>query len=319
MDPANARQQEDDKGVPNSAVEVVAPPMTAVLIRLGGLTVLPDTCIEIEIPHSANSWSDAKKYAAARGSRLDSDQAKSAKIRAAVVLPTGFDPARSWPILVVNAPGDFSSVDHLKACFLTAAECGYVAIAGDGPVSRFFTAASILDYLRASWPNVAQWPVACGGFSGGAKVSGELAAMLANSGYRVIGVWMGGCNEDYVSSGLNLYRPNPMTFKRTPLFLAVGNEDVIATPQHADGVVQSLERTGFKNIRRETYAGGHHPVPPSMVHLGLQWFLAQAEPAGRPSGRPGPRPPPPCRRPRSADLKLSPGDVVVAKNRDREG
>jgi len=277
IDSTNPKTADDGKGVVNSLIEVEPPAPTTRPMKMGAMTLTPGSFIRFDIPHSGKSWVDAKKYAKARNYELDQNSAKTNKVEVGLLLPENFDPAKTWPILVVNAPGDFSSVGHLECCFLIAADAGYVAVAADGPVSRFFSASSALDYLYSQWPGSEKWPVACGGFSGGAKLSGEIAAMLADSGRRIIGIWMGGCNEDYASAGLNLYKPNPGLFKRVPIFIASGLTDDIATPSHANGVRESLEKTGFKNVRLESYDGGHHPVPPHMVKQGLLWFIAAAK------------------------------------------
>jgi len=297
LDPSNPQKVDDGKGIINSLLKVEQPDSTDRPMKLGTMTLAPGSFMRFSIPHSGKSWTDAKKYAKARNYELDQNAAKTNKVDVGLLLPKNFDPAKSWPVLVVNAPGDFSSVGHLECCFMVAADAGYVAVAADGPISRFFSASSALDYLNSQWPGSEKWPVACGGFSGGAKLSGEIAAMLADSGRWMIGIWMGGCNEDYASAGLNLYKPNPGVFKRIPIFIASGLSDDIATPGQSSGVRDSLEKTGFRNVRLESYDGGHHPVPPQMVKQGLLWFLESVKDGQRNVNRNAPitLPPPSIR------------------------
>lgn len=56
-------------------------------------------------------------------------------------------------------------------------------------------------------------------------------------------------------------------------------EDKVSTVQHAQRVRDSLRGTGFKEVRLETYAGGHDPFAPH-TDLALAWFEEQA--AARP-------------------------------------
>jgi len=58
-----------------------------------------------------------------------------------------------------------------------------------------------LRMIRTDWPQSAQWPVAFAGFSGGAKRSGILAAMLAsNRGFKICGMFLAGINSDRVTA-----------------------------------------------------------------------------------------------------------------------
>ncbi len=115
------------------------------------------------------------------------------------------------------------------------------------------------------------WSYATGGFSGGAKYSGYMAALLADSDYRVIGMFMGGCNEDMATKGLRDYGPKRSAFIRVPIFLSAGKEDNIAPVSSVEKVERSMDASGFKDIRMETYPGGHDPYPPH-TDLALGWF-----------------------------------------------
>src|SRR2546427_7623865 len=86
---------------------------------------------------------------------------------------------------------------------------------------------SVLDFFSRTWPQTKPWPVACAGFSGGAKRSATVAAAMMRENYRVIGIFMGGCNEDWATVGLRLFQPGER-FKHVPIFLSSGNRDPIA-------------------------------------------------------------------------------------------
>ena len=135
--------------------------------------------------------------------------------------------------------------------------------------------AAAFDYLTAQWPAIKDWPIACGGMSGGAKNSSFLAAELVREHHRVIGMLMMGCNQDMASVA---YRkasaPGLLT---ASVFLSSGKSDTIATPAHNQYVKKSLEGTGFRKVRLESFDGAHNIYQP---HIGeaLRWFIAQSAP-----------------------------------------
>src|SRR5262249_46845315 len=135
---------------------------------------------------------------------------------------------------------------------------------------------SVLDYLALSWPQTKSWPVACAGFSGGAKRSGTVAAAMMKEGYNITGLFMGGCNEDRATLGLQLYQPGER-FKQVPIFLSNGSTDPIAGPQQAALVAESMRRSGFRQVRLESYPGGHQQDDEQLA-LALEWFRQLAAP-----------------------------------------
>ena len=136
--------------------------------------------------------------------------------------------------------------------------------------------AAAFDYLMAAWPAMKDWPIASGGMSGGAKNSSFLVAQLAQEHHRVIGMLMMGCNQDLASAA---YRKNaPPNFLGAAVFLSSGKSDTIATPAQHEKVKRSLQATGFRNVRLESFDGGHDIYQP---HIGeaLRWFVAQSLPS----------------------------------------
>ena len=135
---------------------------------------------------------------------------------------------------------------------------------------------SALDQFYRTWPPTRQWPVACVGFSGGAKRSAAVAAAMSHDGWRVIGVFMGGCNEDRATLGQQLFQPGN-SFKGVPMFLSNGESDPIANPEQGAAVRDSMIRSGFTAVRLETYAGQHQL---SQEHLreALRWFMRPTAP-----------------------------------------
>jgi predicted esterase len=146
----------------------------------------------------------------------------------------------------------------------------------DDHVFAWAMISSLLDQLRLSWPNSKQWPFACGGFSGGAKRAAMTAANMMRQQDIVIGVFMGGCNEDRATTGFHLAKPGA-GFLNIPLFLSNGTRDPIANPSHGLTVKESMERTGFRHIRLESY-DGEHRLNTNHVRVALEWFR---QPSGR--------------------------------------
>jgi hypothetical protein len=201
--------------------------------------------------------------------------------QAAIVLPDHFTNNRAWPIMVISATsdGDASSVAALSRFAGPLSTNGWIGIAADGPAGkpandslewRGAMVLSTLDYLNRFWPTAAKWPIVPGGFSGGAKWSGCFAPYLAAKGYRVAGVFMGGCNEDRLGQYTALYRP-PETLKAIPVFLCAGKSDPLVSREDMLRVENSMRQAGFKNIRVETYPGGHH-LDFAAFQSALEWF-----------------------------------------------
>lgn len=200
-------------------------------------------------------------------------------LRAVLALPAGFDARRSWPVLLVTAPSGASAVQSLGGYTNTALALGWVVVAVDGPRvkveqdNNVFAGAMIsclLEFLRHSWPNSAQWPFACAGFSGGAKRAAMTAAQMMRQRDVVIGVFMGGCNEDRATAGYNVSRPGN-AFLDLPMFLSNGTRDPIADMSKGALVKQLMEQTGFRNVRLESYDGGHR-LDTNQLRQALEWF-----------------------------------------------
>ena len=225
-------------------------------------------------------------------------------------LPPDFDPQKPWNVLLASATADSSSIDSLFF-YIDAVKGspGWIVMAADGPLKppkgdttqwRWLMARAGLQALEAAWPAARNWPVAACGFSGGAKRSGYLGALLCADNRPVIGMYMGGCNEDMATDGLKEYRPDRSTFRKVPVYLSVGKKDTTATVAAANKVRLSLEATGFRDVRLETYDGAHDPNIPQITEA-LNWFkelwakrTAPAAAGTRPASRlPTPGVPPP--------------------------
>jgi len=188
--------------------------------------------------------------------------------------------ARPCPLIIASVPSGGSAIRSMGALTNLAMTEGWAVLAADGPKVEVMedtvefgwgVLSSVLEQFARTWPPVRQWPVVCAGFSGGAKRSAAVAAAMTRDGWKVVGVFMGGCNEDRATLGLQMFQPGDR-FKQVPFFLSNGGSDPIANPEHAAAVAASMRRSGFTRIRLESYEGGHRQ---NIEHLGLalHWFL----------------------------------------------
>ncbi len=275
FDPQN-QQRKQNNGIDNSAIEVtdesalgsVATPAPAA--TSSDLPVKPGEVIQFDAPLSATEQHQAME---------DSNPATTTA-RIALGVPANFDPAKSWPLLIISATVDASSIELLGAYQQAALEAGWVIMAADGAIKpkddrtprRLAMIEAGLDFLAAHWPAAKTWPIAAGGFSGGAKRSGFVAAALMKEQRHVIGILMGGCNEDTATAGMKRSTP-PYGFKLLPIFLSSGATDTIASPEMVRYVEHSMKNSGFRNVRFESYPGAHE-VYPAHTTAALEWFVA---------------------------------------------
>ncbi len=200
---------------------------------------------------------------------------------AVLTFPPGFDPGRSWPILIVTSTSDFNRTSAMDADWYRAPATaeGWIVLGSDATITpridstqwRLGLLGAALETIRKEWPQSSKWPVAFAGFSGGSKRSGVLGAMLAKTGsVRVCGFFLSGINEDRLGESYKTYQPGA-GFLEVPVWLSSGDRDPIATPQAHGAVKVSLERTGFKRVRLEQFAGGHQ-LKMTEVRRALQWF-----------------------------------------------
>jgi hypothetical protein len=201
--------------------------------------------------------------------------------RALLMFPKNFDPARPWPILIVTSTSDLgrTSPEDAPSYRDAAMAEGWIVFATDATIRprtdsvswRLAILTAGLQMIRDNWPQSARWPVAFAGFSGGAKSSGFLGAMLAkNRGFKVCGFFLAGMNADRLSAAYHEYQP-PADFLRIPVWLSSGTADQIARPGAMEGVFDSIKRTRFQQVRLEHFAGGHE-VNSAEIQRALHWF-----------------------------------------------
>lgn len=244
------------------------------VIKFGVTNVVAGRVSEFTIPLSTPAKWEAKQGGAAFVNAA----------RFGIVVPVGFDLRQPWRLLVVSSPSGGSSIGSIRGYTNVALAEGWVVLAAEGPAQtppKYDTYAwrgvmlnAALDALHRAWPESARWPVACAGFSGGAKMSGSLGAILARQNYDLIGMFMGGCNEDRATFGFHTHQPAE-AFHQVPIFLSSGDTDPIATPEQHKAVRASMRESGFTNVRLSTYSGGHR-LSDEELRTALNWFVEQA-------------------------------------------
>ena len=240
--------------------------------NFAGVPVIPGGTVRAEVPLNDLE----KSYVAEGGNAVPSHTV------AVLGVPRGFDPSKTWPVLVVFSTSDFklqNRDDLAKLYGPTAIAEGWVVIAGDGPEPaprldssgwRAGHTLAALDALNRSFPGSKKWPIACAGYSGGAKRAGLLAPLLAVGGYRIAGIFLTGINDDTISEGYRKFKPGG-GYLRTPIFLSIGAQDKIAPPPQQLAVKNSMQRTGFGNIQHKTFPYGH-VVKKTHLQEALRWF-----------------------------------------------
>src|SRR5438132_12212159 len=197
----------------------------AASLKFGAVPFSPGSTVRANVPLSPQE----KSYAAQGGNPVPANAA------AVLATPSNFDPTKSWPVLVICSTSDFKRqnrddlIDFYRRVGLAE---GWVLLAGDGPQhARNDTAAwrlamtlAAIDALHHSFAGSEKWPMACAGFSGGAKGAGSIAPVLARNGCRITGIYLTGVNEDYLSGGYARSHPGA-NFLSTPIYVSIGHDD----------------------------------------------------------------------------------------------
>jgi hypothetical protein len=240
-------------------------------LNFAGTPFSPGSKVQANVPLSAQE----KSYAAQGGNPVPPSAV------AVLATPANFDPKKSWPVLIMCSTSDFGRQnrnDLVQFYQKVGLAEGWVLLAGDGPQrARNDTAAwrlamtlAAIDALHHSFPGSEKWPMACAGFSGGAKGAGSIAPVLARSGCRITGLYLTGVNQDYLSPGYARAQPGA-NFLTTPIYISAGHDDRIATLQQQYDVAGLIKRTGFSRIRIGTFRGGHE-VNDAQTSIALRWF-----------------------------------------------
>jgi hypothetical protein len=277
----------------------LAAPAFGAGITFEGAPVTPGVPVQVSVPLNAQE----KAYVAEGGNTVPPYTV------AVLAVPPGFDPKKSWPVLVCFSSTDNhrQNRDALKFGYgRTALAAGWVLLAGDGPEFapradstgwRTGHTLAALDALHRSFPGSTQWPIATAGHSGGSKRASYITPLLALAGNRIIGVFVSGITQEglakqeppaeagrtnyftpQVSSvccesmgeGYRRFHPGS-SFLRTPYFISTGQLDTIATVEQQTIVEEAARRAGFTNVRHRIHPRGHVIFQPH-VQEALRWF-----------------------------------------------
>jgi hypothetical protein len=241
-------------------------------LSFAGMHLTPGATVRVSVPLSELE----KSYVAEGGNAVPSYTV------ATLAVPRGFDPNKTWPVLIVfsSSQNQLPSWYDLMVIYrATALAEGWVLLASDGPKPpprldssgwRAGHTLAALDALNRSFPGSRNWPIVCAGQSGGAKRATYLAPLLAAGGYRVAGIFLSGMSEERITEAYQRFKPG-RDFLRTPIFLNSGVRDMVAKLEQQNAVEDSMRRTGFKNIWHTTFPGGHE-LPPARLLEGLRWL-----------------------------------------------
>lgn len=277
MGTTNHRREENSRKLGNTiaiaaiAFAFVLRTEATSLPKFAGVAVSPGATIRANVPLNGQE----RSFAAEGGNSVPANAV------ATLATPKNFDPGKAWPVLVVFSTSDshrHNRDDLIEFYRKVALAEGWVLLAGDSPQTpRIDTAAwraamslAAVDALHRSFPGSEKWPIACAGFSGGARRAGFIAPLLARLGCQIIGVYLTGVNEDHLGEGYKKFGPGP-NFLSTPVYISAGRDDKIAAETAQSGVFSSIKRTGFLRVRIETF-NGRHEVKDFETQTALRWF-----------------------------------------------
>jgi hypothetical protein len=208
------------------------------------------------------------------------------KYKIAIAVPADFDPKKPQRVFICSAPsnneterraGDFAAIGmYAKTCI----DNGWVCLASDCDLGNEADGdkdlVCSLQVLRKEWPGMNGWDFAVGGFSGGAKACFLPCATLIREKYKVIGVFMAGCNQDF-SELLRKQLKAPLAgYKNIRAYLSAGSKDTIAPPSSSAAVKKSLKSNGIHDSRLVIHEGGHSMLKPHFDEA-LKWFVADRQ------------------------------------------
>jgi hypothetical protein len=213
--------------------------------------------------------------------------ARTDRVALAVAFPPGLDPAQPHPILVTQVPADArSNVAALSAYVPAALEHGYVALTAEATpwpargrdtiLHRYASVRAALRWLSVQIPGSERWPIVLAGFSGGAKMSQALAFSLMLEQRRVVGVFLGGCNEDHSRVLLEEFPSVREPFSRIAYYLSAGRDDRVAPPDSVRAVADSLRAAGAGAVELSVHAGEHR-LDALDLSRALRWFHTRLE------------------------------------------
>ncbi len=201
-------------------------------------------------------------------------------LKMGIVLPPDFDPSKPQHVFVVstaqNNPAEIAAgnVAKLKLYAQLCSEKGWVCVAFDSNTGTPTTDGAIeagLELLEKEWPVFKTSEYAVGGFSGGAKACAFNAGRLIKSNYKVVGAFLGGCNEDFFEDDRKRFSAPRGGYKSMKALISSGELDKIATPEKSKAVAKSLKEHGIGEVHLASHPGGHVLVG-AHFSMALDWW-----------------------------------------------
>lgn len=215
---------------------------------------------------------------------------KPAKLKLAVQIPAAFDPSKPQRVLWVNAPinnAEERTAGNIRALggyAKTALDAGWVVVAADTDLGNPRPEDNVkaddgdqavtqqaVDTLAAAWPQMKTWQFASAGFSGGAKASFFRTGQLLAANLNVIGLFLGGCNQDMTDAAREETNFPKSKLRKVKVFISNGKADNVSKVPMAEGVKKSVERN-FGKVELALYEGGHG-LNQAELRKALDWFL----------------------------------------------
>ncbi len=207
---------------------------------------------------------------------------KDTGYRVAIAVPADFDPSMPQKVFIantaVNNDGERSRGNtgvmgmYAKDCI----DAGWVCLTYDSNIGRSNNNSDIycaFDLLNKVWPKSKEWSFAVGGFSGGAKGCFDPCGFLIKHDYNVVGALLIGCNEDWSGKGKERYKASSSGYKKMKVFLSTGDKDNLVPEASVNSVLNSLKSNGLKNVKSESFSGGHAVHKPHIADA-LKWFAS---------------------------------------------
>lgn len=211
----------------------------------------------------------------------------TAKVKAFLAVPVGFDPSQVYPLVIETATtdGKASSVEGAgrflqpvlaKGCILLAVDGEFGKPTGPGDADsvsfRWALNEAALKQLQKDWPASKTWPIITAGTSGGAGYASFNAIKLVDEHYPIIGMFLANSGWNPTNFAAELNRAPSAAMRKVPVFMTAGTADTIATKQITEQSRDAVQKERFKNVRYETFNGGHQLSAP-LLESAIDWFL----------------------------------------------
>ena len=204
------------------------------------------------------------------------------EIKVLLGIPEDFDPKRGCPIFVQWTTSDRkSNVQGAKSYWNDCREKGWMLVSVEGSPdpkstwsnSVFYAAIKeFFEQLHLKYEGSQKWPVATGGFSGGAKISQWMGGIMSElDGVDLKGYWIGGCNEALFDFAIEDMSVSKNAYRNKKAFISSGDADKLVTDRYREQVEQGAEEVRL-DVRSRIYSGGHR-FNNAHFKEALDWFL----------------------------------------------